>query len=71
MIIIKNNGNYLKRKWKLMLARKLANYRPNMAGITQNKHKCLIFIVVSKAGKILFTLDQNEEKINIKKYINN
>ena len=54
-----------------MLARKLANYRPNMAGITQNKHKCLIFIVVSKAGKILFTLDQNEEKINIKKYINN
>ena len=54
-----------------MLARKLANYRPNMAGITQNKQKCLIFIVVPKSGKILFTLDQNEEKINIKKYINN
>ena len=30
----------------LMLARKFANYRLYMAGITQNKQKCLIFIVV-------------------------
>ena len=54
-----------------MLARKFASFRLHLAGITQNKQKCLIFIVVPKAGKILFTLDQNEEKINIKKYTNN
>ena len=30
----------------LMLARKFASYRLNMAGITQNKQKCLTFIVV-------------------------
>ena len=28
----------------LMLARKFANYRLHMAGITQNKQKCPIFI---------------------------
>ena len=28
-----------------MLARKFANYRLHMAGIAQNKQKCLIFIV--------------------------
>ena len=39
-----------------MVARKIPNYRLNMAGITQNKEKWI-------------TLDQNEEKINIKKQI--
>ena len=34
-----------------MLARKFASYKLYMAGITQNKQKCLIFIVVTKAGK--------------------
>ena len=29
-----------------MLARNFANYKLNMAGITQNKQKCFIFIVV-------------------------
>ena len=38
-----------------------------MAGITQNKHKCLTFIVVPQGRKILVKLDQNEEKINMKK----
>ena len=38
-----------------------------MAGITQNKHKCLVFIVVPQGRKILVKLDQNEEKINMKK----
>ena len=45
-----------------MLARRFATYRLRMAGITQNKQKCLIFIVVLKAGKMLVRLDQNEEK---------
>ena len=49
-----------------MLARKLGSYRLHMAGVTQNEQKCFIFIVVPKAGKILFRLDQNEEKIKIK-----
>ena len=31
-----------------MLGRKFANYRLNMAGITQNNQKCLIFIVVTQ-----------------------
>ena len=34
-----------------MLARKFANDRLHMAGITQNKHKCLIFIVVPQGRK--------------------
>ena len=29
-----------------MLGRKFANYRLHMAGITQNKQKCFIYIVV-------------------------
>ena len=33
-----------------------------MAGLTQNKLKCFIFIVVLKAGKVLVRLNQNEEK---------
>ena len=34
-----------------MLARKLVNYRLHMAWITQNKQKCLIFIVVPQGKK--------------------
>ena len=49
-----------------MLARKLTSYRLHMAGVTQNRQKCFIFFVVPNAGKILFRLDQNEEKIKIK-----
>ena len=36
-----------------------------MAGITQNKQKCLISLWSLKRGKILVRLDQNEEKIDI------
>ena len=52
-----------------MIARKFTNYRPHMAGITQNKQKCLIFIVVPQGRKknlILIRLDQNGEKIRLK-----
>ena len=34
-----------------MLAREFANYRLRMAGITQSKQKCLIFIVVPQGRK--------------------
>ena len=34
-----------------MLARKCASYRLHMAGITQNKQKCLIFYVVPQGRK--------------------
>ena len=34
-----------------MLTRKFANYRLHMAGITQNKQKCLTFIVVPQGRK--------------------
>ena len=34
-----------------MLARKSVSYRLHMAGITQNKLKCLIFIVVPQGRK--------------------
>ena len=34
-----------------MLARKFASYGLNMEGITQNKQKCLIFIVVPQGRK--------------------
>ena len=50
-----------------MLAKKFASYRLHMAGITQNKQKCLIFIVAPQGRKILVRLDQNEEKINMRK----
>ena len=57
-----------------MLARKFESYRLYMAGITQNKLKCLIFIVVPQGRKSV-RLAQNEEKkekkINMKKQINN
>ena len=45
-----------------MLARKFTSYRLHMAGITQNKQKCLISLWSLKAGKALGRLDQNEEK---------
>ena len=35
----------------LMLARKFANYRLYMAGITESKQKCLIFILVPQGRK--------------------
>ena len=44
-----------------MLVRKFTNYKLHMAGITQYKQKCLIFIVVPQGGKISIILDQNEE----------
>ena len=47
-----------------MLARKFISYRLHMAGITPQKQKFLIFIVVLNAGKILVRLDQNKEKNN-------
>ena len=34
-----------------MLATKFVSYRLHMAGITQNKQKCLIFIVVPQGRK--------------------
>ena len=34
-----------------MLATKIVSYRLHMAGITQNKQKCLIFIVVPQGRK--------------------
>ena len=37
----------------LILARKFVSYRLHMAGITQNKQKRLIFIVVPKGRKIV------------------
>ena len=40
----------------LMLARKFPNYRLHMAGITQNKQKCLIFIVVPQGRKMGFPM---------------
>ena len=53
-----------------MLAKKIVNYRQHMAGITQNKHKCLIFMVVPQGRKNFSQIRyQNEEKVNIKKKI--
>ena len=49
-----------------MLASKFANYRLYMAGITQNKQKCVIFIVVPQRRKGLVRLDQNEEKLALR-----
>ena len=48
-----------------MLARKFVSYRLHMTGITQNKQKCLIFIVVPQGRK---SVEKKEkEKININK----
>ena len=38
-----------------MLARKFVSYRLHMAGITQNKLKCLIFIVVPVTVTVVVT----------------
>ena len=45
-----------------MLARKILSYRLHIAGITQDKQKCLIFIVAPQGRKNLVRLDKNEEK---------
>ena len=50
-----------------MLARKFASCRLCMAGITQNKQKCVIFTVVPQGRKMLVRLDKNEEKKNEEK----
>ena len=39
------------KKLMLMLAGKFAKHRLDMAGITQNKQNCLMFIVVKKGRK--------------------
>ena len=39
------------KKVMLILARKFVNYRLHTAGITQDKQKCLIFIVVPQGRK--------------------
>ena len=59
-----------------MLARKFASYRLHMAGIIQNKQKCLIFIVVPQGRKNVSQIRskrrkekkerKNEGKINMK-----
>ena len=59
-----------------MLARKSARYRLHMAGITQNKQKCLVFFVVPQGRKNVSQIrskwrKKNDEKINMKKYIDN
>ena len=50
-----------------MLTKKSTNYRLHMAGITQNALNALFSLWSLKAGKTLNRLDQNKEKINIKK----
>ena len=45
-----------------MLARKFVSYRPYMAGITQNKLKCLIFIVVSQGRKSVSQIRSKRRK---------
>ena len=55
------------RKLKLMLGGEFANYRLNMAGITQNKQKCFIFIVNPQGRKRFNQIRLNEGKMNVKK----
>ena len=60
-----------------MLARKFVSYRLHMAGITQNKQKCLIFIVVPQGRKSVSQIrsklrkerkkKRRTKKINMKK----
>ena len=45
-----------------MLARKFASYRLHMAGITQNKQKCLIFIVFSQGRKSFSQIRSDRRK---------
>ena len=51
----------------LILARKFANYKLHMAGITQNNQKCLIFIVVFQARKNFNSIRSKGRVLNIKK----
>ena len=48
-----------------MLARKFVSYRLHMAGIIQNKQKCLIFIVATQGRESVEK--EEEKKINMKK----
>ena len=48
-----------------MLARKFVSCRLHMAGIMQNKQKCLIFIVATQGRESVEK--EEEEKINMKK----
>ena len=60
-----------------MLATKIVSYRLHMAGITQNKQKCLIFIVVPQGRKSVSQIrsklrkerkkKRRTKKINMKK----
>ena len=43
-----------------MLAEKFASYRLHMIGITQNKQKCLVFIVVSQGWKNVSQIRSND-----------
>ena len=45
-----------------MLARKFVSYRLHMAGLTQNKHKCLIFIVVPQGRKSVSQIRSKRRK---------
>ena len=47
----------------LMLGRKFANYRLHMAGITQNKQKCLFSLWSLKARKTIFSFSKCFEKM--------
>ena len=44
-----------------MLARKFASYRLHMAGITQKKQKCLIFIVVPQGRKYFSQIEMKKK----------
>ena len=50
-----------------MLARKFVSYRLHMAGITQNKLKCLIFIVVPQGRKSVSRIRSKRRKERKKK----
>ena len=54
-----------------MLARKFASYRLHMVGITQNKQKYFIFIVVPQGRKIVGQIkskwSKERKKFNMKK----
>ena len=53
-----------------MLARKFVSYRLHMAGLTQSKQKCLIFIVVPQGRKSVSQIRskrrKERKKINMK-----
>ena len=45
-----------------MLARKFVSYRLHMAGLIQNKQKCLIFIVVPQGRKSVSQIRSKRRK---------